>query len=90
MTNRNKLITVLLVVAFAGFLLWSTLASQRVECTVTVEFRGSRGSSTASAAAEPDAMREAMTAACGPLTSGMDDRIACSRVPPVSRNCRTL
>jgi hypothetical protein len=90
MTSRSKLFTLLLLLAFAGFLLWSTLASQRVECTVTVAFAGQQNTSTASAEAEPDAMREATTAACGPLTSGMNDRIACSRVPPVSRHCRSL
>jgi len=37
-----------------------------------------------------DAIREAQTTACGPLTGSMDDRIACSKVQPVSRQCRTL
>jgi hypothetical protein len=90
MTNRGRLVTLLVVLAFGAFLLWSTLASQRVECTVTVTFRGAQGGGTASAASEADAIREAQTAACGPLTQGMDDRIACSRIPPVSRRCRTL
>jgi hypothetical protein len=90
MTNRGRLVTLLVVLAFGAFLLWSTLASQRVECTVTVTFRGAQGSGTASAASEADAIREAQTAACGPLTQGMDDRIACSRIPPVSRRCRIL
>jgi hypothetical protein len=82
--------TLLVVVAFAAFLLWSTLASQHIECTVTVAFRGAQGVGTASAASEADATREAQTAACGPLTQGMDDRIACSRMPPVTRRCRSL
>ena len=90
MTNRGKLLTLLVVLAFAGFLLWSTLASQHVECTVTVAFGNARGSSSASAVSEVDALREAQVAACGPLTRGMNDRIACSRTPPVSRECRNL
>ncbi len=90
MTQRGKIFTLLVVLAFGGFLLWSTLASQRVECTVTVAFGNNRGSGSASAASEEDAMREAQTAACGPLTRGMNDRIACSRIPPVSRQCRRL
>jgi hypothetical protein len=90
MTNRGRLLTLLVVLVFAAFLLWSTLTSQHAECTVTVEYAGTRGSGTASAASEADAIREAQTAACGPLTEGMNDRIACSRVPPVSRRCRTL
>jgi hypothetical protein len=90
MTRRGRLVTLLLVLAFAAFLLWSTLISQHAECTVAVAFRGAQGTGTASAATEADALREAQTAACGPLARGMDDRIACSRISPLSRRCRTL
>lgn len=90
MTKHGRLVTVLIALAFGAFLLWSTLASQHVECTVTVAFGGVRGSGTASAAAEADAIREAQTAACGPITRGMNDRIACGRTPPSSQRCRSL
>ena len=90
MTNRGKLLTLLAVLAFAGFLLWSTLSSQRVECTVTVAFNNAQNSATASAAFEVDATREAQTAACGPLAHGMNESIACGRIPPVSRQCRPV
>jgi hypothetical protein len=90
MTKRGRLLTLLLALAFGAFLLWSTLASQHAECTVTVTYAGVQGAGTASAATESDAVREAQTAACGPLTQGMNDRIACSRTPPISRRCRSL
>ena len=90
MTSRVRTLTILVVLAFVGYLLWSTLASQRVECTVTVEFRGDRRDATASAASEEAAMEQAQTAACGPMTRGMDESIACSRVAPVGRQCRPL
>jgi hypothetical protein len=90
MTRRGKLVTLFVVLAFAVFLLWSTLTSQHAECTVEVAFGGARGSGTASAASEADALREAQTAACGPLAQGMNDRIACGRTPPITRHCRTL
>jgi hypothetical protein len=90
MTHRGRLVTVLLVLAFAAFLLWSTLTSQHAECTVAVAFGGGRGTGTASAASEADALREAQTAACGTLAQGMNDRIACSRTPPLTRHCRTF
>jgi hypothetical protein len=90
LTQRGRLLTLLAVLAFAGFLLWSTLGSQQVECTVTVSFRDARNTATASAASETDASREAQTAACGPIANGMDESIACGRIPPVSRQCRNL
>jgi hypothetical protein len=90
MTSRGRLLTLLAVLAFGGFLLWSTLASQRVECTVTVSFADGQNTATASAASESDALREAQTAACGPLARGMNESIACGRVAPTGRRCRSL
>ncbi|MGZ8392133.1 MAG: hypothetical protein ACXWWK_04745 [Gemmatimonadales bacterium] len=90
MTQRGRLLTLLTVLAFAGFLLWTTLSAQRVECSVTVVFNNTRNSATASASSEADATREAQTAACGPIANGMNESIACGRIPPVSRQCRTL
>jgi hypothetical protein len=90
MTARGRILSLLALLVFAAFLLWSTLSSQRVECSVTIEFGGRQNSGTASAASEPDATREAQTAACGPLTAGMNERIACDRIPPISRHCRNL
>ena len=90
MTSRGRLVTLLVVLLFGAFLLWSTLASQHVECSVVVAFAGAQGNGTASASSREDALREAQTAACGPLTGGMNDRIACSRVPPVSSRCHAL
>jgi hypothetical protein len=86
----GRLLALVALLAFAAFLLWSTLASQHVECTVTVAYGGVQGAGTASAASPTDALREAQTAACGPLTGSMNDRIACSRVPPATQRCRDL
>ena len=90
MTSRAKGLTLVVLLGFVAFLLWSTLASQRVECTVAVDFRSRTGSATASAASEENAVREAMTAACGPITGSMDERIACANTAPVTRNCHPL
>jgi hypothetical protein len=90
LTRPGRVLTVLAVLAFAGYLLWSTLSSQQVECSVTVAFAGAEGRGSASAASEEDARREAQVAACGPLTGSMDERIACSRIPPATRECRQL
>lgn len=88
--KRGRLLTLVGLLAFAAFLLWSTLTSQRVECTVTVAYGGAEGTGTASAASRGDALREAQTAACGPLTASMNDRIACGTAAPVSLRCRDI
>jgi hypothetical protein len=90
MSARARTVALLVIVGFVAFLLWSTLASQHVQCSVAVEYQGQQGTATASAASEEAALREAQTAACGPLTGSMNDRVACSRIPPVSRHCKTI
>jgi hypothetical protein len=86
----STIVTLLAAVLFAGFLLYSTMASQRVECLVAVEYQGRRNEATASAATEREAVQQAQTTACGPVAAGMNETIACTNRPPVRRQCRTL
>ncbi|HEY8106332.1 MAG TPA: hypothetical protein VIE46_09505 [Gemmatimonadales bacterium] len=88
--RRSTLLTLLAAAAFAAFLFYSTLNSQRVECTVTTEFQGRRNEATASGATPDEAERQARTTACGPIAHGMDETIACTNRPPAHRACRTL
>ncbi len=88
--RRSTLLTLLAIVVFAGFLLYSTLTSQRIQCAVTVEYLGRRNQATASAATEREAEQQARTTACGPIAAGMNETIACTNQPPVERECRTL
>ena len=76
MSPRARNVTLLVLMGFVAFLLWSTLSSQRVECAVAVEFQGQPGSATASGASEEDAAREAQTAACGPISPCKHDSVA--------------
>jgi hypothetical protein len=88
--RRSTIITLVAVVLFAGFLLYSTMTSQRAECSVTVEYQGRRNDATASAATEREAEQQARTTACGPIAAGMNETIACTNRTPVRRQCRTL
>jgi hypothetical protein len=88
--RRGTVVTLLVLAAFAAILLYNTLASQRAECRVLVEYDGQRNGATASGATAADAEREARTAACGPMAKGMNASIACANSPPVERECRTL
>jgi hypothetical protein len=90
MTAPARTVTLLIVLAFIAYLLWSTLASQRVECTISVEFKNDHRTATASGASEEAAAREAQTTACGPLAGSMDERLACASRTPVSRSCRPI
>ena len=88
--KKGNLVTLLILLALGGYLLYSTLASQNHECEVAIEFRGRSNAATASAATEEEAVRNAVTTACGPITAGMDETIACGNVQPVRKVCKTL
>ena len=85
--RRGTLATIAVIATLAGFLLWSTLSSQNAECTVCVEY-GGRNCATASAQSELEAARQAQNTACGVLTGGMNDAIACGNRPPVTQSCQ--
>ncbi len=78
-----------LIVGFFAFLAWTTLSAQKVECNVCVDYNGKRNCATASHETEQEAIRSAQNTACGPVTSGMNDAIACDAKPPVSTQCST-
>lgn len=90
--RRRILVTLSLAAAaaLAGAFLWSTLAAQRYECEVCVEFRGKRNCASASASTERGAARAAQATACGTLARGRIDSNLCAETSPLSRTCRKI
>jgi hypothetical protein len=88
--KRSTIITIAVAVGFGAMLLYSTLNSQNVECTVTIEYNGRSNTATASGASESDALQQAQTTACGPIIAGMNESIACGKAMPVAKSCRPL
>lgn len=88
MMSRGRLITILFIVAFAGFLAWSTLSAQKATCEVCMDYHGRRNCASASASTEDEALDSARNTACGPLAFGMNESIECGRMPPTTRQCR--
>jgi len=87
--KRGTSITILALLAFGALLLFNTLAAQKSQCEVCVEFNGKQNCASASHENEQEAARSAQTTACGVLASGMDQSIACSRTKPVSVQCHS-
>lgn len=87
-STRNRIITILVILGFVAFLAWSTVNSQGVECQVCVQFNGRENCATASGPDEQAAAQTAQSTACGPVTNGMDDAIACNNRPPAAKTCR--
>lgn len=87
--KRGTIITLALALGFAALLLYSTLSAQNVECSACVTFNGQTNCATASAENESEALRQAVSTACGILTQGMDESIRCAGMPPQRPQCRT-
>jgi hypothetical protein len=85
--KRGTVIGLVVASIFGGFLLWSTLSAQRVDCEACVDFGGRRNCAKASGESEIEALRTAVMTACGPVTMGMNESIACQNRPPVTRSC---
>lgn len=82
--------TLLAVVAVAGlFFVLMTSGQTTNRCRVCVTYRGKANCATATGRTEQAAREGAQTTACGTLASGMDESIACGRVPADSVQCRT-
>ena len=86
--KRGTLIGLVVAAIFATFLLWSTLSAQRVDCEACVDFGGKRNCAKASGTSEEEALRTAVSTACGPVAQGMNESIACQNRPPVVRQCK--
>ena len=84
---RNTILTILLLGGL-GAIFWNkTMSAQLAACEVCVNFNGQRQCSKASAASAKEAMRAAHSTACGPVSSGMNDKIACDNRAPVLERC---
>jgi hypothetical protein len=84
---RNTIITILLL-AGLGMLFWNkTMSAQLATCEVCVVFNGQRQCSKASGASAKEATRTAHSTACGPVSSGMNEKIACDNRPPQLLRC---
>lgn len=87
--RRGTIVGLIVAAIFASFLLWSTLSAQRVSCEACIEFSGQRNCAKVSASSQAEALRAAVSTACGPVTQGMNESIACQNRPPVTQRCTT-
>ncbi|HYU00633.1 MAG TPA: hypothetical protein VEK85_09670 [Gemmatimonadales bacterium] len=86
--KRSTLYTLAAVFAVAALFFFMTTARAKVQCRVCMEFRGRSNCATAVGATQQAARDGAQTTACGPIASGMDEQIGCSRTPPASVQCQ--
>ena len=87
--KRSTLYTIAIVLAVAALFFFMTTARAKVQCKVCVDFHGRSNCATALGPTEQAAREGAQTTACGPIANGMDQQIACGRLPPTLAECST-
>lgn len=87
--KRSRWITIAVVAAVIALFFYMSTARATQECNVCVEFQGRSNCATAAGATVAEATETAHNTACGPVTSGMNETIACGNRAPVSVQCRT-
>ncbi|HYW52104.1 MAG TPA: hypothetical protein VE861_15925 [Gemmatimonadaceae bacterium] len=85
--HRNTIITMLLLAGLAALFWQKTMSAQLATCEVCVVFNGQKQCSRASAASAKEATRTAHSTACGPISNGMNEKIACDSRPPQLERC---
>ena len=86
--KRSTLYVIAAIAGIAALFFVMTAGTAKEECRVCIEFRGRSNCATAAGPTRDAAIETARTTACGPLTAGMDESIACGNTVPSSVQCR--
>jgi len=88
MGNLSKIgLIVVGAIALFGYLTYITMSSTAVSCEVCVEFRGATECRRATGKDRQEAELAAASTACGLISGGVTDGIACRNTTPKSVSC---
>ena len=87
--KRSTMITLAVLALIVVLFFYMSTASAREECTVCMDFQGRSNCASAAGSTPAEATQTAHSTACGPITTGMNETIACENREPVSVQCRT-
>jgi hypothetical protein len=86
--RNTRFLSAVFLAAIVALVVWLSASMGGVECRVCIEFEGRRNCATAAAPTEDEAVHSARNTACGTISGGVRDSIACGNTPPVERSCR--
>ncbi len=87
--KRSTLYTIAVVAGIAAMFFFMTAGTAKQECRVCMDYAGRSNCATAAGPTDAAATETAKTTACGPITAGMNDVIACGNRAPTSVQCRS-
>ena len=87
-TAKKALLVVGAALALVSLMTYLTMSGKEVSCEVCVEFRGATECRRASGKDRLEAETAAASTACGLISGGVTDGIACNNTPPKSVSCQ--
>ena len=82
--SKTALVSILFLLLFVGFVVFSTMDLGGHSCEVCMTFQGRTNCAKATGTTKEEAQRTATDTACAPISGGMTDTIQCSNTPPDS------
>ena len=90
MGNKSKIgLIILAVIVLFGYLIHITMSGTGVTCEVCIEFRGATECRKATGKDRQEAEMAAASTACGLISGGVTDGIACRNTTPQSVTCES-
>ena len=82
--KKSVLLSILFLLVFLGFVIYSTMNAGGVRCEVCITYQGRQSCRTASARSRELALRTATENACALISSGVTETNQCNNTPPDS------
>jgi hypothetical protein len=83
-SNKIGIVIALFILAFAVWILYSTLQGPRYRVRVCMSYQSRSSCRTVSAKSEQAALQSAVENACADITSGVTETIACQQSQPAT------
>jgi hypothetical protein len=85
--RNTRILSAVFLVAIVGVVVWLSSSIGAVECRVCIDFQGRRNCATAAAPTREEAVHSARNTACGTISGGVRDSIACGNTVPSEVSC---
>jgi hypothetical protein len=85
--RNTRILSAVFLVAIVALVVWLSSSIGVVECRVCIDFQGRRNCATAAAPTRAEAIQSGRTTACGTISGGVRDSIACGNTQPSEVSC---
>ena len=85
--RNTRILSAVFLVSIVALVVWLASSIGVVECRVCIDFQGRRNCATAAAATREEAVQSGRTTACGTISGGVRDSIACGNTTPSEVSC---